>query len=321
LSKRQKFILRRAGSALVIAFVAISFSFVLFRVLPGNAVDNMSHVPNMSRQALAALRAEFGIDKPLSTQYLLYLRQLARGNLGVSYQSQQPALGGVLRAVRNTIPMVGLGTVIAILVGTLIGVTAAYRQGSARDRVITGSAMIVYSLPVQWVGLLLLVGFARWLPTSGMSDPYLFNAGLWATFQDRAMHMVLPSTCVALMLFGSFALVVRSSQLEALGDDHVLTARAKGYRNRRIIWREAFRSAMLPLVTLSTLTLGFVIGGTILVETVFSWPGVGLATMQAVSARDYPMLQAIFLFITVSVVAFNFLGDVLHSVLDPRVVE
>ena len=210
---------------------------------------------------------------------------------------------------------------VAILVGTLIGVTAAYRQGSARDRVITGAAMVVYSLPVQWVGLLLLVWLARWLPTSGMSDPYLFNAGFWATIQDRALHMVLPSTCVALMLFGSFALVVRSSQLEALGDDHVLTARAKGYRNRRIVWREAFRSAMLPLITLSTLTLGFVVGGTILVETVFSWPGVGLATVQAVSARDYPMLQGIFLIITVSVVGFNFLGDILHSVLDPRVAE
>jgi ABC-type dipeptide/oligopeptide/nickel transport system permease component len=306
---------------LVIAFIAVSFSFVLFRVLPGDVVTNMSRVPNMTTQAQAALRAQFGIDKPIFTQYLLYLKQLARGNLGVSYQSQQPVLHEVLHAVGNTIPMVGLGTVVAILVGTLIGVTAAYRQGSARDRVITGAAMIVYSLPVQWVGLLLLVWLAGWLPTSGMSDPYLFNAGPWATFVDRFQHMLLPATCVALMLFGSFALVVRSSQLEALGEDHVLTARAKGYRNRRIVWREAFRSAMLPLVTLSTLTLGFVIGGVVLVEAVFSWPGVGLGTVQAVSARDYPLLQGIFLFITVSVVGFNFLGDVLHSVLDPRVAE
>jgi len=305
----------------VIAFIAISFSFVLFRVLPGDVVTNMSRVPNMTKEAQAALRAQFGIDKPMVEQYGLYLEQLGRGNLGVSYQSQQPVLGEVLHAVGNTIPMVGLGTVAAILVGTLIGVTAAYRQGSARDRVITGAAMIVYSLPVQWVGLLLLVWLAGWLPTSGMSDPYLFDAGFWTTVQDRALHMLLPATCVALMLFGSFALVVRSSQLEALGDDHVLTARAKGYGNRRIVWREAFRSAMLPLITLSTLTLGFVIGGVVLVEAVFSWPGVGLGTVQAVAARDYPLLQGIFLFITVSVVGFNFLGDVLHSVLDPRVAE
>lgn len=306
---------------MLIAFLAISFSFVLFRVLPGDVVTNMSRVPNMTKEAQAALRAQFGIDRPLVAQYGLYLKELARGNLGVSYQSQQPVLDDVLEAVGNTVPMVGIGTAVAIVVGTLIGVTAAYRQGSARDRIITGAAMVVYSLPVQWVGLLLLVWLSGWLPTSGMSDPYLIDAGFWATVQDRALHMLLPSTCVALMLFGSFALVVRSSQLEALAEDHVLTARAKGYRDRRIVWREAFRSAMLPLVTLSTLTLGFVIGGMVLVEAVFSWPGVGLATVQAVAARDYPLLQGIFLFITVSVVAFNFLGDVLHAVLDPRVAE
>jgi len=321
LSKRQRFILRRAGSALVIAFIAVSFSFVLFRALPGDAVSNMTRVPNMTEEARAALRAQFGIDKPLATQYGLYLKQLLRGNLGVSYQTQQPVLHAVWRSVRNTVPMVFVGAVVAILVGTWIGVSAAYRQGGARDRVVTGAAMIIYAVPVQWLGLLLLVWLARWLPTSGMSDPYLFNAGLLTTLADRLRHMLLPATCVALMLIGSFALVVRSSQLEALGEDHVLTARAKGYANRRIVWREAFRSAMLPLVTLSTLTLGWLIGGVLLVEAVFSWPGVGLATVQSVGARDYPMLQGLFLVITVSVVAFNFLGDVLHSVLDPRVAE
>jgi peptide/nickel transport system permease protein len=210
---------------------------------------------------------------------------------------------------------------VAILVGTLIGVSAAYRQGSVRDRAITGIAIILYSLPAQLLALLLLVAFAGVLPTSGMSDPYLVDSSLWTLLLDRLKHMLLPSTVVALVVFGSFALVVRSSQLEALSDDHVLTARAKGYPNRRIVWRESFRSALLPLVTLSTLTLGWVIAGSILVETVFSWPGVGLATVQAVGARDYPMLQGIFLFITLSVVAFNFLGDLLHAVLDPRVAE
>ena len=321
MSKRQRFILRRAGSALVIAFIAVSFSFVLFRALPGDAVSNMSRVPNVTEATREALRRQFGIDRPLATQYVLYLQQLGRGNLGVSYQTQQPVSREVWRSVRNTVPMVLLGAVVAILVGTWIGVSAAYRQGGARDRVITGAAMVIYALPVQWLGLLLLVWLARWLPTSGMSDPYLFDTGFLATLADRLKHMLLPATCVALMLFGSFALVVRSSQLEALGEDHVLTARAKGYRNRRVVWREAFRSAMLPLVTLSTMTLGWLIGGVLLVEAVFSWPGVGLATVQAVGARDYPMLQGIFLVITVSVVGFNFLGDVLHAVLDPRVAE
>ena len=306
---------------MVIAFLAISFSFVLFRALPGDAVTNISRVPNMPPEAREAIRAEFGLDKPLSTQYVLYLKELVQGNLGLSFQTRQPVLGEVLERVRNTIPMVGVGAVVAILVGTLIGVSAAYRQGTVRDRAITGTAMVLYALPVQWLAILLLVAFAGVLPTSGMSDPYLVDPSFWTVLLDRLRHMVLPSAVVTLVIFGSFALVVRSSQLEALGEDHVLTARAKGYGNRRVIWRESFRSALLPLVTLSTLTLGWVIAGGILVETVFSWPGVGLATVQAVGGRDYPMLQGIFLFITLSVVAFNFLGDVLHAVLDPRVVE
>ncbi len=305
----------------MIAFLAISFSFVLFRALPGDAVTNISRVPNMPPEAREAIRAEFGLDKPLSTQYVLYLKELVQGNLGLSFQTRQPVLGEVLERVRNTIPMVGVGAVVAILVGTLIGVSAAYRQGTVRDRAITGTAMVLYALPVQWLAILLLVAFAGVLPTSGMSDPYLVDPSFWTVLLDRLRHMVLPSAVVTLVIFGSFALVVRSSQLEALGEDHVLTARAKGYGNRRVIWRESFRSALLPLVTLSTLTLGWVIAGGILVETVFSWPGVGLATVQAVGGRDYPMLQGIFLFITLSVVAFNFLGDVLHAVLDPRVVE
>lgn len=320
MSKRQRFILRRAGTAVVIALVATLFSFVLFRALPGDAVTNIAQSPRITPEVQAALRHNFGLDKPLWTQYVLYVRELAKGNLGVSFVDAQPVRERITEAAKNTIPMALLGTTIGIILGTIIGVNAAYRQGSARDRVITGSAMVLYSLPVQWVGLLMLVWFAGVLPTSGTHDPYLI-AGFWGTLQDRLAHMLLPSTCVALLLFGSFALVVRSSQLEALGDDHVLTARAKGYRNRRIVWREAFRSAMLPLVSLSTLTLGFLIGGGILVETVFGWPGVGRLTVQAVGARDYPLLQGTFLVITLSVVAFNFLGDVLHAILDPRVTE
>jgi ABC-type dipeptide/oligopeptide/nickel transport system permease component len=321
MSKRQKFIVRRAGSALLIAFLAISFSFVLFRALPGDAVSNFSRVPNASPEMVDALRHQLGIDKPLLVQYGLYLKNLADGNLGLSFRDQQPVLGTLLRAVRNSLPLLMLGTLIAIFVGTLVGVTAGYGQGTARDRLMTGLAMLLYSMPVQWLALLLVVGLSRWFPSSGVSDPFMLDTGFWPVAADRLHHIALPAVCVALMVFGPFALVARSSQLEALGEDHVLTARAKGYHNRRVVWREAFRSAMLPIITLSTLTLGFAIGGQVLVESVFSWPGVGLATLRAVGARDYPMLQGIFLFITLSVVAFNFLGDVLHSVLDPRVAE
>jgi len=320
-SKRQKFVLRRAGSALLIAFAAITFSFVLFRALPGDAVSNFSRVPNATPEMVEAIRHQLGIDRPVVVQYGLFLKSLAHGDLGLSYRDQQPVFGTLLQALRNTIPLFIVGAFIAITVGTLVGVTAGYWQGRARDRLMTGTAMLLYAMPIQWLALLLVVWLGRWFPTSGVSDPFLMDTGFWAVASDRLHHIALPAICVALMMFGPFALVARSSQLEALGEDHVLTARAKGYRNRRVVWREAFRSAMLPIVTLSALTLGFAVGGTVLIEGVFSWPGVGQATIRAVSGRDYPMLQGVFLFITLSVVAFNFLGDVLHAVLDPRVAE
>jgi ABC-type dipeptide/oligopeptide/nickel transport system permease component len=321
-SRRQRYLLRRAGSALLIAFLAISFSFVLFRALPGDAVQNIADIPNMPPEAKEAIRAQFGLDESMLTQYGLFLKELVKGNLGTSFRTQQPVLDDVLTSVRNTIPMVGIGVVVAILIGTLIGVNAAYRQGTPRDRVITGAAMVLFALPAQWLALLLLVWFSGvGLPTSGMKDPWLVDPSFFTVLVDRLKHMVLPSGVMVLVIFGAFALVVRSSQLDALTEDHVLTARAKGYGNRRVIWREAFRSAMLPLVTLTTMTLGWVIAGALLVESVFSWPGVGMAILQAVGGRDYPMLQGLFLLITVSVVFFNFLGDVLHAVLDPRVAE
>lgn len=321
MSKRQRYMLRRAGVALVIAFVATTFSFVLFRALPGDSVTNMAQSPRMTAEAKSAIRREFGLEKPVLDQYVLYLNQLAHGNMGVSFSSNKAVTRVVFEAAKNTIPMAALGTLMGVVFGTLIGVAAAYRQGTALDRSLTGTSMVLYSMPVQWIGLLLIALLAGALPTTGMSNPYLYDAGFWTTLQDRLTHMLLPSTCVALLLFGSFALVVRSSQLEALSEDHVLTARAKGYGNRRVIWREAFRSAMLPLVSLSTLTLGFLIAGGILVETVFSWPGTGRLVVQSVGARDYPVLQGLFLVITLSVVFFNYLGDILHAVLDPRVAE
>ena len=289
-------------------------------MLPGDVVTNMSRVPNMTKEAQAALRAQFGIDKPMVEQYGLYLEQLGRGNLGVSYQSQQPVLGEVLHAVGNTIPMVGLGTVVAILVGTLIGVTAAYRQGSARDRVITGSAMIVYSLPVQWVGLLLLVWLAGWLPTSGMSDPYLFDAGLWTTVRDRALHMLLPATCVALMLFGSFALVVRSSQLEALGEDHVLTARAKGASERSVMWKHVFRNALIPIMTgFPAAFVGAFFSSSLLIETLFSLDGLGLLSYESVIRRDYPVVLGSLFFFTMIGLVTTLVRDLSYLWVDQRV--
>lgn len=318
---RGRFILRRLAVAVGIALVAVVFNFVLFRALPGDAVSNLARVPSAGPQLQAELRRQFGLDDSLPKQFVLYVRELGHGNLGVSFEDQRPVSDKVRTAIGNTLPLVAIGTLLGIALGTVVGVLAAYWQGTWVDRFGTGSAMVLYAFPVQALSLLALVLLAGSLPTAGMRDPFLFDAGFWQTAVDRAEHLLLPASAIALSLFGQFALVVRASMIEVLGDDFVMTARAKGYAPRRVVWREGLRSALLPVVTLTALTLGFIVGGAVLVEAVFSWPGVGSATVTAVARRDYPMLQGLFLAVTLSVVFFTFLGDVLHALLDPRVSE
>jgi ABC-type dipeptide/oligopeptide/nickel transport system permease component len=318
---RGDYVIKRIGFAVITIFVAITLNFFLFRVLPGSAVTNLARVPHASSDLRKALTHEFGLDKPKWEQYLIYMKNLTKGNLGISFGNQQPVRPQIIADLANTIPMLTLGTVVAIIAGVITGVFSAWRRGRVGDYASSGIALFFYSFPTQWLGLMLLVFFATWLPSGQMSDPFAFNQTYLQHLIDILRHMILPSLTVALTLYGGYTLIVRSAMLETLGEDYVLTARAKGLSNWAIIRRHAFRNAMLPTVTLIALGLGSIVGGFILVEVVFSWPGIGSAAYDAVVQRDYPMLQAIFLALTISVVVFNLLADLLYFKLDPRVTE
>jgi ABC-type dipeptide/oligopeptide/nickel transport system permease component len=316
------YILKRGFFALVTIFVAITINFFLFRVLPGTAVTDLSRVPHATPQLRHALNVEFGLDKPKWQQYLIYLKNLVHGNMGVSFTYQQPVSHLLLQDLRNTIPMVTVGTVAAIVIGVITGVLSAWRRGSAPDHVSTNAAIIFYAFPTQWLGLMMLIIFAGTLPAGGMSNPFVFGVEpFWQHLADIAQHMILPAATLTLTAYGSYTLIVRSSMLETLGEDYVLTARAKGLPPRRVVRRHAFRNAMLPLLTLVALDLGFIVGGAVLIEVIFSWPGIGLAMYEAIGQRDYPMLQGGFLILTVSVIFLNFAADLLYFRLDPRISE
>ncbi len=315
------YLARKVGLAAGTVFVAITLNFILFRAAPGDAVSNLSRVPHASPQLKEALRHEFGLDQSKWAQYLLYLKELAHGNLGISFADQQPVSHDLATALGNTVPMVLLGTVIAILFGVFTGTVAAWRRGGITDQVNTNVAIAFYSFPTQWLGLMLLILFAGVLPTSGMTDEFAIDPSWWAHLQDVLKHMILPSATMALTLYGEYTLIARSAMLETLSEDYILTARAKGLSNARIVRRHAFRNALLPTTTMVALSLGYVVGGAILIETVFSWPGIGRAVYQAVLQRDYPMLQGAFLVLTLSVVVFNLIADLLYFKLDPRVTE
>jgi ABC-type dipeptide/oligopeptide/nickel transport system permease component len=315
------YVVKRTVFALMTVFVAVTLNFVLFRAAPGDATSSLRSCRNCTPEFREALHRELGLDKPKLEQYGIYLKDLAQGDLGLSFVTRQPVWDELLQPILNTLPMVGLGYLIAMVLGVVVGVVAAWRRGTFLDWGGVSTSLFFYSMPQQWFGLMLLIIFAGTLPASGIADPFIeFTDPSWGTVVlDRLEHMILPSATLGLVLFGQYALIVRSSMLEALGEDYVMTARAKGLSSFAIVRKHALRTSLLPIVTLAAITLGFVIGGDILVEAVFSYPGIGLATYEAVFDRDYPVLQGAFLLLTLSVIVANFVADLLYFKFDPRI--
>ena len=315
------YVIKRVAFALLTVFIAVTINFALFRLAPGSAVTNLARVPHATPETRLALKREFGLDKSKLAQYGIYLKQLARGNLGVSFENSQPVRNNLKTALINTLPMVLFGTIFAILIGTVTGVLAAWRRGTGVEGASVTTALGFYSMPTHWLGLMLVILFTGILPTGGMSNDFLINPSFWTHLKDLASHITLPALTLGLVLFGEYTLIVRSAMLETLGEDYILTARAKGLKPAAILRKHALRNAMLPIATLVALSLGYIVAGAILVETVFSWPGIGRAVYDAVLARDYPMLQGAFLLLTVSVVFFNLVADLLYFKLDPRITQ
>jgi ABC-type dipeptide/oligopeptide/nickel transport system permease component len=330
--RRVEWIIKRLAGAVLTLFFVLTFNFVLFRMLPGDAVSNLARSPKLSVDAKAEIAAQFGLDKPMWQQYLIYLRELAQGNLGVSWGTQQPVLNELRDALLNTLPLVLTGTLVAIFFGILSGLFSAWRRGTKSEKANNLVAMAFYSMPSQWLGLMLIFIFSitlGWLPSGGDgSDGNFLSGGSFLDTEttgesiiDYLIHMLLPASTLALILYGEYTLVVRSSLLETMGEDYVMTAKAKGLPRKRILFHHAMRNALLPTTTLVALSLGFIAGGSILIETVFSWPGIGLLTYESLLERDYPMLQGAFLTLAISVIFFNLIADLVYFRLDPRISE
>src|SRR5262245_16603721 len=317
------YVVKRVFFAVATVFVAITLNFVLFRTLSGDAVSAL-RCRQCTQEFKNYQRKELGLDKSKFQQYVIYLGDLAHGNLGRSLRTERPVTTELWDPIKNSIPMIALGTILAIVFGILTGVAAAWRRGTWSDKGSLWGGLAFYSMPPQWLGLLMVLFVAGWLglPTAGIKDPtlgILGDASWWEVLTDRLRHMILPALTLGLVLYGEYALVVRSAMLETLGEDYVLTARAKGLSNWRTVRTHGLRNALLPIVTLVALSLGFIIGGSITIEYVFSYPGIGLEVVEAIDQRDYPILQGAFLLLTLSVIGANLLADLLYFKLDPRV--
>lgn len=317
------YVAKRTAFALGTVLVAITLNFVLFRAVPGDAVQALGCL-QCTPEFRAYLRATLGLDESLPEQFWIYLSGIAQGDLGTSLRTQAAVTSELWVPLRNTVAMVALGVVFALVLGTLIGVVSAWRRNTVVGRAGTWTALVFNSLPPQWLGLLvvLYVADAVGLPSSGIKDPLIgvvYEASTWQLLLDRVQHMLLPALTLGLVLMGNYTLTMRSAMLETLGQDYLLTARAKGMSSWAMVWRHAFVNARLPLVTYAALSSGFIAGGAITIELVFSYPGVGLRILEAIEQRDWPVLQGIFLVITVSVIVANLVADLLYYKLDPRV--
>jgi peptide/nickel transport system permease protein len=308
------------GSLATLAFVVV-FNFFLFRVVETDPVATLFRGRNLTDEQRAELRHQFGLDGTKLDQFWHYLQQTAQFNFGRSYETNAAVWSEIVHAAWPTIALVGVSTLLSTVFGVLIGIVSAWRRGSATDYGWTSFTMTTYAMPDFWLGMLLLVTFGVTLglfPIGGIVDPARDAHGV-ARLLDQAHHMFLPCLTLTLAYLGEYALVMRSSLLDTMREDYLMLARAKGLRDVVVRNQHAVPNAILPVVTLIAINFGFVLSGAIAVETIFSWPGLGLATYDALRAPDLPMLQGLFLVFSAAVIFFNLVADLLYAYLDPRV--
>lgn len=316
-----RYLLLKAGAALVSLGMVVVLGFFSFRILPGaDPAINLTRGRRVSAEEVERLRVQFGLDQPLPVQFLRYVQDLFTGDLGYSYVYNEPVSGLILDRLAPTLLLTGTAAVISIVLGLWLGQRAAWRRGSLFDKTQTGLALTFWSVPTFWLGLILLLVFAgglRLFPAGGMRTPGSDETGL-ALVLDVAWHMVLPVVTIVAVVYAQYLMVMRASVLEEMTADYLTTARAKGLPEDKVRTRHAVPNALLPTVTLIFLTLGGLVGGAVTVETVFSWPGLGYLTFQGLSAPDLPLLQGTFVVFSSIVIAMNFVADLVYRVLDPR---
>ncbi len=311
-----RFVVRRAGYALLTLAFILAVNFFLFRIMPGDPIALLARSQRLSPEALDEQRRAFGLDEPLLEQFIIYVRETLTGQLGVSLVSGVEVIDLIASRLWPTVLLVGIGTLLAAVIGILIGIRGGWRRGGTFDSGSLFTSLALYSTPEGWLGMLLLLFFAGWLgwfPAGGFSSTGGSGAG------DVAGHLALPVLALSLGYIGQYAMVMRASMIEVKAQPYITLARAKGLSDPDVRRRHAVPNALLPTFTLVVLSVGFILGGAIVIETVFSWPGIGLLTYEAIETLDYPVLQGVFLLSSSAVILAAFIADIAYGALDPQV--
>ena len=313
----------RLAQSLVVVFIVTTISFFVIRSAPG---DPFSYSGSRITPAIRdQWRAQFGYDRPLPEQYVRYVTSVLHGKLGYSVGLHQAVAEVLATTLPRTLLLAGLALVLSFVLGMIIGALQAARRDSWFDRVTSGVLLVFYSLPDFWGALMILLLFSYWLrifPAGGMVDPVMHDyMNGWQAFWDRVSRLVLPVGSLTLLSMASIARYQRAAMLDILPSDYIRTARAKGLPERQILWRHALRTALTPLITLAGLYLPVLVGGTLFVEKIFSWPGMGMTAANAIAGRDYDLVTATVIVGAIMVVIGNLVADLAQMALDPRVRE
>ena len=315
-----RLLLRRVLLAVPLVFAVVALTFFFIRLAPGDPAQILAgDAP--TAEFLAQVRAEYGLDRPVWTQFLAFLGKALTGDFGTSLYTKQPVFTVILERFPATALMTGTAMIVASIIGILVGVSSAKRAGSHADTLISGASLLGYSMPGFWVGQLLVLLFAvslDWFPATGMQAARASYTG-WRHIEDVAWHMVLPVTTLAVFLLTMIARFTRAAMIDALDQDYVLVAEAKGASRNRILWHHAFRNACVTTITVIGLEFGAVLAGAVVVEIVFGWPGLGRLFYDAIYRRDFPLLTGAFMFSSLIVIAVNTVSDVTCAILDPRI--
>ncbi len=318
-----RWIAQRLAQMLLVLWAIATILFLIFRLIPGNPLAAYID-PTFTTEQQMALTHEFGLDLPLWQQYLIFLGASATGDMGVSFFFRAPVWKLVLEALPNTLILTLGSVVIAFLLGTIAGAFLAWKRGTAFESAGISLALAIRSAPEFWVGMILLAVFSfslRWFPSSGTASPGVVYASFWqqSTSLDFLHHLSLPLVTFVLYLQGLPLLLMRSNMLDVMEEEFVVMARMKGLPERRILLGHAARNALLPVVTAFALVVGYSLGGYVVIENVFSWPGLGRLLVRAVAAKDYPLAQGAFLLIAAVAILMNLMADIVYTWLDPRV--
>jgi len=320
-----RFVAARLLQAVAIVFLVGTLTFLLLQLAPGDPLSSTSSSLLVPRTVVEQQRRAFGLDRPILEQYVRYLGNLARGDFGYSYREHRPAWHAIRDRLPNTLLLAAAALVVTFGLGIGLGVAQGLRAGSRVDDVLSLVSLTVYSTPVFWLGIVLLLLFGetlRWLPVSGATDPVVYDQlSLLAQAWDRIRHLTLPAVTLGAIGAAATARFQRAAMLDVIRQDFIRTARAKGLAERTVVLRHALRNALLPVITLFGLAFPLLLGGTVLVETVFAWPGMGKLTVDAIHGRDYFVVTGAAVLAAVMVVLGNLLADILYRVLDPRTRE